>query len=239
MAIKKSRGGALPLYMQISELLAREIAAGIWPDGSRLPTEADLAASLNVAVGTLRKALADLEAKQLLERIQGSGTYVRKRSKTGAIYEFLRLELKSGVGLPTAEILSLDLLPNPDFLPKFGDGTSTHSWRVRRLRHLGDVPAALEEIWFDARHISSLDIDSIPEAMHLFYRQKLNFWIARVEDEVSVAPCPDFAPANSVFEQSTPLGYIERISWGNGNTIEEFSRNWFDPKTVAYVARWL
>lgn len=234
----KQRGGALPLYMQISELLSREIAAGIWPDGTRLPTEANLAAHLGVAVGTLRKSLADLEDKKLLERIQGSGTYVRKRTKTGSIYEFLHLELKSGAGLPTAQILSVDKLPNPEFLPRFGDGSSQSAWRVRRLRFLGNTPAALEEIWFDARHVDTLDIESMPEAMHLFYRQDLNFWISRVEDQVSVSPCPEFAPDDSSFTRGTPLGYVERISWGNVDTVEEFSRNWFDPSTVAYVARW-
>lgn len=235
----KQPGGALPLYLQISELLGREIAAGIWPDGSRLPTEAELAQTLNVAVGTLRKALSQLEQRGILERIQGSGTYVRKKAKIGGIYQFLRLELRSGAGLPRATILSLDKLPNPDFLPAFGDGTSQQSWRVRRLRHLGDTPAALEEIWFDARHIQSLQIDSIGESMYLFYREKLNFWIARIEDKVSVNPCPDFAPSDSVFMPGTALGYVERMSWGNTGTVEEFSRNWFDPETVTYVGRWV
>lgn len=239
MSGTKPRGGALPLYIQISEMIAREIAAGIWPDGSRLPTEADLAANLNVAVGTLRKSLADLEAKKLLERVQGSGTYVRNRAKSGSVYEFLHLELKTGAGLPTAKILSLDKRPNPGFLPAFGQGGSTHAWRVRRLRYLGAVPAALEEIWFDARHADTLEIDSMPEAMHLFYRENLRFWIARVEDKVGIAPCPEFAPADSSFKQGAQLGYVERRSWGNADTIEEFSRNWFDPQTVAYVARWV
>ncbi|WP_349364275.1 MAG: GntR family transcriptional regulator [Roseitalea porphyridii] len=239
MAAPPVKGGALPLYIQISELLAREIAAGIWPDGARLPTEVELARSLGVAVGTLRKALADLEGRGLLERIQGSGTYVRARAKTGAIYEFFHLELKDGAGLPTARILSLDRLPHPDFAPRFGDGSSTEAWRIRRLRHLGDAPAAVEEIWFDVRHAPSLDAADIPESLHLFYREALGFWIARVEDRVSVSPCPDFAPDGLPFRAGDPLGRVERISWGNADTIEEYSRNWFDPATVAYVARWM
>ncbi|WP_192900452.1 GntR family transcriptional regulator [Roseitalea porphyridii] len=239
MAAPPVKGGALPLYIQISELLAREIAAGIWPDGARLPTEVELARSLGVAVGTLRKALADLEGRGLLERIQGSGTYVRARAKTGAIYEFFHLELKDGAGLPTARILSLDRLPHPDFAPRFGSGSSTEAWRIRRLRYLGDAPAAVEEIWFDVRHAPSLDAADIPESLHLFYREALGFWIARVEDRVSVSPCPDFAPDGLPFRPGDPLGRVERISWGNANTIEEYSRNWFDPATVAYVARWM
>lgn len=239
MAARRVKGGALPLYIQISELLAREIAAGIWPDGARLPTEVELARGLGVAVGTLRKALADLEGRGLLERIQGSGTYVRARARTGAIYEFFHLELKDGAGLPTAEIVSLDRLPHPGFAPRFGDGRSTEAWRIRRLRHLGDVPAAVEEIWFDARHAPALDAADIPESLHLFYREALGFWIARVEDRVSVAPCPGFVPAGTPFRPGAPLGHVERVSWGNADTIEEYSRNWFDPASVAYVARWI
>ena len=239
MSHARTRGGSLPLYIQITELLSREIAAGIWPDGSRLPTEAELSQHLGVAVGTLRKALALLEKRELLERIQGSGTYVRRKTRTGSIYEFFHLELKKGAGLPTAEILSLDLCAKPDVPPTFGDGTSDNAWRVRRLRRLGGVPAALEEIWFDARHAPKLRSPDLPESMHLFYRERLGFWIARVEDKVSVAPCPDFAPPNTPFEQGAAMGFVERVSWSNADRIEEYSRNWFDPATVCYAARWV
>ena len=229
----------LPIYIQITELLSREIAAGIWPDGSRLPTEADLAGQLNVAIGTLRKSLAILEQRGLLERIQGSGTYVRRKTKTGAIYEFFRLELKSGsTGLPTARTLSVDRLNKPAFLPRFGDGSCPEAWRVRRLRFLGDTPAALEEIWFDGRHAQGLSIDSLGDSMHLFYKEKLSFWIARVEDRVSAAPCPSFA-ADQPFVPDAPFGFVERISWDQAESVEEYSRNWYDPETVAYVGRWV
>lgn len=235
----KQPGGALPRYVQISELLAREIAAGIWPDGGRLPTEAELAAKLGVAVGTLRKGLAQLEQRGLLERIQGSGTYVRRQKMIGGVYSFLRLELKAGAGLPRASILSLDRVDLPDGAPTLGPDGSSTAWRVRRLRHLGETPAALEEIYFDARHAPNLRIDSIDESMYLFYRDKLGFWIAGIEDKVGVAPCPAFAAADSIFAQRTALGYVERISWSNNGTVEEFSRNWYDPETVAYVGRWV
>lgn len=234
-----TKGGSLPLYLQISELLSREIAAGIWPDGSRLPTEVALASHLGVAIGTLRKALALLEKRGAVERIQGSGTYVRRKARSGSIYEFFHLELLEGAGLPTAEILSLEKCARPDFLPAFGDGQSNGVWRVRRLRRLGGKPAALEEIWFDARHAPGLRREEMAESLHLFYRERLGFWIARVEDKVSVAPCPDFAPAGTAFAPGRALGFVERVSWDNSDRVEEYSRNWFDPDTVCYAARWV
>ena len=60
---------ALPKYVRISERLIREIAAGRLADGTRLPPEREMAVELGASVGTLRKALADLADKGLLERI--------------------------------------------------------------------------------------------------------------------------------------------------------------------------
>ena len=125
----------LPLYVQISELLHREIAAGHWLAGERLPTESTLAQDLDVAVGTLRKALKVLEDDGLLERRQGSGTYVRKPPEGGAIYQFFRLELLDGGGMPTATTISVEQASNPELAGVFGmanvesHGTNQSFWR--------------------------------------------------------------------------------------------------------------
>ena len=74
---------ALPVHQQISEMLIREIAAGRIIEGEKLPPERDMAAGLGIAVGTLRKALGDLERKGLLSRVQGSGNYVRALARRG------------------------------------------------------------------------------------------------------------------------------------------------------------
>ena len=142
----KRQSTRLPLYVRISELLHREIAAGHWIAGERLPAESVLAQDLDVAVGTLRKALDVLEKEGLLERRQGSGTYVRKPPEGGAIYQFFRLELLDGGGMPTATTLSVDKLVETGIAEIFsqsnagaGAGASAKVadfWRVRRLRFL-------------------------------------------------------------------------------------------------------
>ena len=121
---------SLPRYIQISELLIRDIAAGRLLDGERLPPERDLAASLGISVGTLRKSLADLEEKGLLKRVQGSGNYVQQKQDAGSVYAFFRIELLSGGGLPTADILSVDRLATPPEIPAFEHCEEGH--RLRR-----------------------------------------------------------------------------------------------------------
>ncbi|MEY4294916.1 MAG: hypothetical protein RLY82_604, partial [Pseudomonadota bacterium] len=143
---------ALPIYIQISELLQREIAAGLYAAGDRLPPEAELANTLNVAVGTLRKALSELASRGMLERIHGSGTYVKAALDSGSsksIYEFFRLELLYGAGLPTAKILRFEKIETP---LAFQVAFSKKCYRVRRLRFLNNQPIAVEEIYFDSKY---------------------------------------------------------------------------------------
>lgn len=227
----------IPIYRQIAELLVRQIKAGYWHSGERLPTEAALAQSLKVAVGTLRKSLALLEAQGVLERIQGSGTYVRTVQGTKHIYEFFRLELLNGPGLPSADILELRLQKPQRGMPDLGPEAGAACWRVRRLRHLSGQPVALEEIWFSAHECPALEVQHLGDSMYLFYQQRLNVWIARVEDHISAAPAPSWAKPPCRLSGGDSAGYIERTSWDSSNQVAEFSRTWFDPKVCRYASR--
>lgn len=229
------KGGALPLYQQISELLIRDIAAGRLIDGERLPPEREMAASLGIAVGTLRQALKELAAKGLLARVQGSGNYVRARTDPDSVYALFRLELAEGGGLPTARVLSVDRVPKDPALPAFG--TSAEGHRIRRLRSLSGEPAAVEEIWLDGAFIDRIAPADLSESLYLFYRRRLGLWIQRAEDRVGQGRLPDWAPAEFPYPPGTPLPEVVRVSQSQDGLRAEVSRTWFDPVRVRYVAR--
>lgn len=226
---------ALPLYRQVSELLLRRIAAGVLIEGERLAPERVLAAELRISVGTLRKALGDLAERGLLERRQGSGNYIRGVRAQGGLYGFFRLELIAGGGRPEARLVSLAHLAKPDDAPPFGPSASAS--RVRRLRLLSGIPAALEEIWLDDGRGRLAPDPALEGALYQHYRSHLGIGIARVEDRIGVAPCPDWLPDVSQFCPGRPLGHVERLAWDQHGDRVEFSRTWFDPDTVAYVSR--
>lgn len=227
--------GALPRYQQISELLIRDIAAGRLMDGARLAPEREMAADLGVAVGTLRKALQDLADKGLLERVQGSGNYIRAQPEVQSIYALFRLELVSGGGLPSAKVLDVATLPKPAHLPDFGSGAEAH--RIRRLRLLSGQPAAVEEIWLDAAHAPDLRAEDLSQSLYLHYRTRLGLWIARAEDRIGLGTVPEFAPPRFGLRPGAVAGHILRISWAQDNQRAEVSETWFDPNVARYVSR--
>lgn len=229
-----ARASALPIYLQISEVLIREIAAGRLVDGVRLPPERELAQQYGTTVRTLRKALAELEKKGLLERVQGSGNYVRANPQVDSVYSMFRLELTSGGGLPTAQILSIEEHAKEVELRAFG--TSDRGTRIRRLRFLDQTAIAVEEIWLD-RDAGAVDPETISDSLYRYYKMKLGFWITRAEDYVSIAKTPQWAPEGFGKEPGRAVGYIERLSWAQAPQPVEFSRTWFDTDVAHYVQR--
>ena len=67
------RGG---LIDQVIEALRDEITTGRWPVGCRIPTEPELVELTGTGRNTVREAVQALVHAGLLERRQGSGTYV-------------------------------------------------------------------------------------------------------------------------------------------------------------------
>jgi GntR family transcriptional regulator len=227
--------GSLPLYQQIAELLIRDIAAGRLIDGERLPPERDMASTLGIAVGTLRQALKSLTEKGLLDRVQGSGNYIRAKADAASVYALFRLERVEGGGLPTARILSVDRCVKDPALPAFGNHAEGH--RIRRLRFLSGQVAAVEEIWLDAAHADRITPADLSESLYLYYRQSLGLWIARAEDRISQGPVPPWTPPEFPHPPGTPLPLITRVSWSQDGRSVEASFTWYDPETVRYVAR--
>ena len=66
-----------PKYLQVADILRREIAEGIFRDGDKLTTEEELRFRFRVSRQTVLQAIAQLEDDGLVDRRRGSGTYVR------------------------------------------------------------------------------------------------------------------------------------------------------------------
>jgi DNA-binding GntR family transcriptional regulator len=69
--------GPVPPYKQIAEIIRQRIASGVYPKGSRLPTESEMVEAWEVARTTARRAIALLRDEGLVETVPQRGTYVR------------------------------------------------------------------------------------------------------------------------------------------------------------------
>jgi GntR family transcriptional regulator len=81
-----------PLYQQIKTLILQSLQGGEWKPGDVIPSEQDLALRFKVSQGTVRKAIDELAADNLVVRRQGKGTFVATHAERHTQYRFLRLQ---------------------------------------------------------------------------------------------------------------------------------------------------
>ncbi|WP_427026469.1 GntR family transcriptional regulator (plasmid) [Aureimonas ureilytica] len=227
--------GSLPVYLQLTETLVRDIAAGRLVDGEKLKPERDMAVDMGTSIGTLRKALAELQNRGLLERIQGSGNYIRAASDPKSLYAMFRLERIAGGGLPTAEVLEVQRCEKPEEIAALGPSSVGH--RIRRLRRLSGEVAAVEEIWLDGRFADVITREDLSESLYLFYRTRLGLFIEKAEDQIDLSIVPSWKPEAFAPAAGAPICHIFRKSWTAEGELAEVSRTWYDHRVARYVSR--
>ncbi|GGK11421.1 transcriptional regulator [Pilimelia terevasa] len=68
-------------YDRVVDLLRTRIEDGTYPAGTRLPAETALAEEIGFTVQVVRRALSELQAEGLIDRIHGRGTWVRQQRR--------------------------------------------------------------------------------------------------------------------------------------------------------------
>lgn len=87
---KKLTSGPIPVYYQLQNELKKYIEDGVWGPGESIPSSRNIAETYSVSMGTVQKAVANLEKEKYLHCIQGKGTFV---ATTGIKQESLRYTL--------------------------------------------------------------------------------------------------------------------------------------------------
>jgi GntR family transcriptional regulator len=89
-----NRQASEPAYLQLANILRKEIAEGTYYPGDRLPSESELCGRFKVSPMTVRRSINSLVDQRVVNTIQGSGTYVRPldlRGVTFSLQEFHEL----------------------------------------------------------------------------------------------------------------------------------------------------
>lgn len=76
MLIELNEASPVPLYAQIASAVRREIGAGRFTAGSKLPSSRDVAEALSVNIHTVQRAYAQLRDEGLVHLRQGRGAVV-------------------------------------------------------------------------------------------------------------------------------------------------------------------
>lgn len=99
-----------PIWKSIAQALNGDIAEGRYAPGDKLPTEAELSTRFGVNRHTLRRAIADLADRGLVQSRRGSGVFVLAEPTEYPIGRRVRFHrnLTAAGRLPAKQILALE-----------------------------------------------------------------------------------------------------------------------------------
>lgn len=153
-----------PLYRQIKAAITRALQAGDWKPGELIPGEQELAARFGVSQGTVRKAIDELAAENVLLRRQGRGTFVATHQSARAQFRFLRLRRSDGspAPAPQSRILECRRIRAPGEIARSLQlRTGEAVVLLRRLLSFEDEPAVLDEIWLPGGQFRGLSAERL------------------------------------------------------------------------------
>ena len=206
--------GFRPLYAQVKAIFIRRLADGVWAPGAGLPSEGQLAAEIGVSQGTVRKALDELAAENLLVRRQGRGTFVAEHDERRILFQFFKLVPDDGVArFPDSTVLSvvvaladagerqaLDLSPGDDVI------------RIRRVRALDGAPLVLETVSLPRRLFGGIEAGPVPNNLYSLYGARYGVTVANAREKLKAVALSAGEAALLAVAPGTPALQVDRLA---------------------------
>ncbi len=169
----------LPKYQLIINDIKQKILNNTYKVDDKLPTENELADIYGVSRMTVNKALIDLEKDNYVYKIQGSGTYVKRRTlnkKFGSSVSFTN-DISSSGSIPSSKLLEFRYC-NYDEFPIIFKGLNLNENDnlifFKRLRFSNNNPVAISLTFVSPKIVRNIDINELNNSFYDYILNKYN-----------------------------------------------------------------
>lgn len=210
--------------------------------GEPIPSEIELAARYRVSQGTVRKAIDELAAENLVVRRQGKGTFVATHAEQHVQYRFLKLVPDSGDlnHEGPAERTIVDCRrqrASAEVARALSLRTGDPVLQVRRVLAYGGVPTILEDLWLPGTPFKGLTAERLSQwhgPMYALFETEFGVRMVRAEEKLR-AVLPDAQQARLLgVDTATPLLSVERVAHTYHDTPMELRRGLYRTDTHHY-----
>ncbi len=227
-----------PLYRQIKELIMRNLESGEWGPGDPIPSESELAGRFGVSQGTVRKAVDEMAAENLLVRQQGKGTFVATHKDPGSAFRFLRLVPNDGV-LRASRSVPLECWrakAGPDVARTLAIESGAPITILRRLLKLDDEPVVFDEIYLPSELFPDLSLELLGsgESLYGLFESRYGVCMIRADERLRAVAADRVSAELLQLAEGSPLLLVERVTFTYGNKPVEWRRGFYSTRNHHY-----
>ena len=229
-----------PLYRQIKALILQALEVGEWRPGQVIPSEQELAVRFSVSQGTVRKAIDEMAAENLLVRKQGKGTYVASHNDPRALFRFLRLVPVDG------DLSSPQSIPLDCWRAKAGQEASrmlaiepgAPIIIVRRLLKFANKPVVIDEIYLPGEVFQGLSAETLQGwngSLYSLFESRFGVRMIRAQERIRAVAADRGASEALKVPEGTPLLSVERVTYTYGDKPVEWRRGLYSTAEHFYL----
>ncbi|MGM7680103.1 GntR family transcriptional regulator [Microbacterium sp. A94] len=210
------------------------------PAGARLPSEHELMRRFGATRSTVRRALEHLEARFLVRRVHGAGTFVNRRIDyllAPSLAPSLHDTVEKAGAVPRTFLLDAGTRDVPkDIADRLGIPAGEPCTRLVRVGYIDDQPSMYGEEWIlpgilDHVDVSLRAIESLTEVLRGAGRNPMRAW-SRASTEFP----PDAAAQRLELHAPTPVWRLETLTTdGTPGAPLMFSRSWMRQDRISVV----
>ena len=218
-----------PLYQEVRTLLTQGLAQGEWKPGEALPSESRLAQRFHGSIGTIRRAIDELVAEQILVRQQGRGTFVAVHTPKQMLFRFFHLVTKDGVKeSPETRTVafSRDRASEPE-ARRLNLLSGERIIRVVNLELLASSPVAVDHIVLAQDRFPDLTEKIMRErdnTTYSLYQTRYGINVVRAHERLRATLCDRNTAKLLKIEPGAPVLEINRTAMTYHNTPVELRR---------------
>lgn len=229
-------------YRKVKRILISEVASGVLKPGVKFPNEKALALRFGVSIGTLRRAVEELVAENILVRYQGRGTFVRNLDEERFLFQFFKLADRSGkFEYPSVKLVSFECgAATNEEAKALGVSGEGKVYRIENVLSLNGQATVHDRIVIDAQLFDGLtraQFEKRSGTIYELYQHDFGITVAgadeRLRAEIANAQTTELlglTPGASVMR-------IERVAYTVENLPCEWRISMVDTRQVEYVSR--
>ncbi|MGI5252504.1 GntR family transcriptional regulator [Actinacidiphila glaucinigra] len=233
---------AQPKYLQIAHHIRDQILRGDLRPGDEVPSERQLATDWNVSRPTAARSLEALSNQGLVEKRQGSGTYVRGvevNRRARELYGRARQTGKIYTAGEYAVITSAGWLDAPDYVADaLGLAKERRAVHRRRVTSNQTGPITLSTSWFAPdtaqRAPRLMDAERIQEGTLLYVEQMTGRQGSYAEDRMSARTATNEEAADLGLEAGSAVLIVHHVVYDLQDRPLEFAEATYPPNRWAF-----
>ena len=207
-----------PLYKSIDGQMMQLLTEGEWKPGLAIPAERYLAERFGASIGTIRKAIDELVAENILIRQQGRGTFVASHTRDRLLFYFFHVVPENGrEGGPGGGVPSFARgRADKAAAERLGIAVGDAVFRIRNRLKLDGAPIMVDNITVPAARFAGLaeaQFRDRPSTIYNLYQESFGISVVRTRERLR-ASVADAALAGLLgIDAGAPLLQIRRVAY--------------------------